>query len=50
VQLTVTLPHTPPTVKPERFSGRLTRTPAGWKLSALSQVPVGAASSAGTGR
>ena len=44
IQLTVTPSHGTPVVKESRLEGELTRTPAGWKLSALSQAPVQAAS------
>jgi Mce-associated membrane protein len=44
VQITVTSPHGTPAVKQSRLEGKLTRTAAGWKLSALGQAPVGAAS------
>jgi Mce-associated membrane protein len=48
VQITVTpAGGGTPAVKQSRLLGTLTRTPSGWKLSALSQAPVGAA--AGTG-
>jgi Mce-associated membrane protein len=50
LQLTVTPAHGSPNTKQNRLTGRLTWTPSGWKLSALSQVPVGAATSSGTGR
>lgn len=43
VQITVTPAGGSPAVKQSRLLGTLTRTPAGWKLSALGQVPVGAA-------
>ncbi len=43
VQITVTPASGSPSVKQSRLLGTLTRTPAGWKLSALGQVPVGAA-------
>lgn len=43
VQITVTPRHGAPAVKQSRLLGTLTRTPAGWKLSALSPAPVGAA-------
>jgi Mce-associated membrane protein len=43
VQITVTPAHGAAAVKQSRLTGQLTRTAAGWKLSALSQVPVGAA-------
>jgi Mce-associated membrane protein len=48
IQITVTPATGTPTVKQSRLAGRLTRTDAGWKLSALGEVPVGAASG-GTG-
>ena len=44
VQITVTPLSGSPATKQSRLLGTLTRTPAGWKLSALGQVPVGAAS------
>jgi Mce-associated membrane protein len=50
VQIVVTPSHGSPTTKQSRLIGQLTRTPSGWKLSALSQVPVGAAGSTGSGR
>jgi Mce-associated membrane protein len=40
LQLTVTPAHGTPAVKQTRLAGRLVRTPSGWKLSALGQVPV----------
>jgi Mce-associated membrane protein len=43
VQITVVPPTGTPAAKQERLLGRLVRTPAGWKLSSLGQVPVGAA-------
>ena len=46
VQITVTPASGSPSVKQSRLLGTLTRTPAGWKLSALGQVPVGAAAPA----
>jgi Mce-associated membrane protein len=50
VQITVTPAKGAPVTKQSRLAGRLTRTGAGWKLSALGQVPVGAAAgSSGTG-
>src|SRR5215469_3418050 len=49
VQITVTPASGSPATKQSRLAGTLTRTKAGWKLSALGQVPVGAASSTGTG-
>ncbi len=48
VQITVTPPHGTPTVKQSRLQGRLTRTPSGWKLSSLTQAPVGAVNSGKT--
>jgi len=44
VQITVTPAGGSPATKQSRLDGTLTRTPSGWKLSALGQVPVGAAS------
>ncbi|MFI9628484.1 hypothetical protein [Streptomyces sp. NPDC052042] len=41
LRITVTAPKTPPAVKESRMLGELTRTPEGWKLSALGQAPVG---------
>jgi len=49
VQITVTPASGSPVTKQSRLLGTLTRTPSGWKLSALGQVPVGAASS-GSGK
>jgi Mce-associated membrane protein len=50
LQLTVTPAHGSAATKQSRLAGQLTLTPSGWKLSALSQVPVGAAAaSPGTG-
>ncbi len=43
VQITVTPAHGAAAVKQSRLTGQLTRTASGWKLSALSQVPVSAA-------
>ncbi|HWG61329.1 MAG TPA: hypothetical protein VG253_06410 [Streptosporangiaceae bacterium] len=43
IQITVTPAHGTPAVKQSRLAGQLSRTAAGWRLSALSQVPVGAA-------
>lgn len=45
LQLTVTPAHGSATSKQSRMVGQLTLTSAGWKLSSLSQVPVGAAAS-----
>ena len=47
VQITVTPAHGSPVTKQSRLAGTLTRTSSGWKLSALGQVPVGAASNGG---
>ena len=44
VQITVTPASGSPVTKQSRLLGTLARTPSGWKLSALGQVPVGAAS------
>jgi Mce-associated membrane protein len=41
LQLTVTPAHGAATTKQSRLAGQLTLTSAGWKLSSLSQVPVG---------
>jgi len=50
VQITVTPVKGAPVIKQSRLAGRLTRTTAGWKLSALGEVPVGAAAgTTGTG-
>jgi Mce-associated membrane protein len=50
VQITVTPVKGSPVTKQSRLDGQLTRTSAGWKLSALGQVPVGAAATtSGTG-
>jgi Mce-associated membrane protein len=48
LQITVTPVNGAPVTKQSRLAGRLTRTAAGWKLSALGEVPVGAAAG-GTG-
>jgi Mce-associated membrane protein len=47
VQITVTPAGGPPATKQSRLLGTLARTPAGWKLSALGQVPVGTAAAGG---
>ena len=47
MQVTVTPAHGAAATKQSRQEGVLTRTPSGWKLSSLEQVPVGAASAAG---
>ena len=44
IQITVTPANGSPVTKQSRLLGTLTRTPSGWKLSALGQVPVGTAS------
>jgi Mce-associated membrane protein len=49
VQITVTTAGGSPVTKQSRLLGTLARTPSGWKLSALGQVPVGAAA-AGSGK
>jgi Mce-associated membrane protein len=49
IQITVTPASGSPAVKQSRLLGTLTRTPSGWKLSALGQVPVGAAAGSGKG-
>jgi Mce-associated membrane protein len=49
VQITVTPASGSPATKQSRLLGTLTRTSSGWKLSALGQVPVGAAAS-GSGK
>lgn len=41
LEITVTAPKSKPSVKESRLLGELTRTPAGWKLSALGQAPLG---------
>ncbi|MEU0303965.1 nuclear transport factor 2 family protein [Streptomyces sp. NPDC006175] len=41
LRVTVTAPEGDPAVKESRMLGQLTRTPGGWKLSALGQAPVG---------
>jgi len=46
LQITVTPATGSAVVKQSRLVGRLTRTPAGWKLSELGQAPVGAAGAA----
>jgi Mce-associated membrane protein len=43
LQITVTPEHGSAATKQSRQEGALTRTPSGWKLSSLEQVPVGAA-------
>lgn len=47
MQITVTPAHGAAATKQSRQKGVLTRTPSGWKLSSLEQVPVGAASASG---
>jgi Mce-associated membrane protein len=46
VRITVTPAQGTPVTKQSRLAGTLTRTASGWKLSALGQVPVGAAAPA----
>jgi Mce-associated membrane protein len=41
LRITVTPPAGQATTKPSRMRAQLTRTPTGWKLSALAQAPVG---------
>jgi len=41
LRITVTAPKGEPAQKESRMLGELTRTPEGWKLSALGQAPVG---------
>jgi Mce-associated membrane protein len=40
IQISVTPASGAPNSKQSRLEGQLTKTPSGWKLSALSQVPV----------
>ncbi|TMR38776.1 hypothetical protein [Actinomadura geliboluensis] len=40
VEITVTPPEGAPAVKQSRLVGKVTRTPAGWKLSELGQAPT----------
>jgi Mce-associated membrane protein len=47
MQITVTPAHGAAATKQSRQKGVLTLTPAGWKLSSLEQVPVGAATASG---
>lgn len=47
VQITVTPPKGAPTTKQSRMRAQLTRTPFGWKLSALGQAPVGTTANGG---
>ncbi|HET6708392.1 hypothetical protein [Amycolatopsis sp.] len=42
VEITMAKQGTAPAVKRNRFAAALSRTPEGWKLSALDQLPVGA--------
>ena len=49
VQITVAPASGSPVTKQSRLLGTLTRTSSGWKLSALGQVPVGAAAANGKG-
>jgi Mce-associated membrane protein len=48
IQITVTPANGSAAVKLSRLAGRLVRTPSGWKLSALGQVPVGASQAPGS--
>ena len=41
LRITVEAPKSKPAVKESRMLGELTRTPDGWKLSALGQAPMG---------
>jgi Mce-associated membrane protein len=41
LRITVEAPKSKPAVKESRLVGELTRTPGGWKLSALGQAPMG---------
>jgi Mce-associated membrane protein len=43
VQVTVIPPKGSAAIKQERLEGQLLRTPSGWRLSSLGEVPVGAA-------
>ncbi len=43
LQITVVPATGTPVTKQSRLAGALNRTPTGWKLSALGQVPVSAA-------
>jgi Mce-associated membrane protein len=47
LQVTVTPASGTAATKQSRLAAKLTRTTAGWKLSSLGQVPVGAAASSG---
>jgi Mce-associated membrane protein len=49
VQITVTPANGSPVTKQSRLVGTLAKTPSGWKLSQLGQVPVGATSGNGKG-
>lgn len=46
LQITVQAPKAKPAVKESRLLGEMTRTSAGWKLSALGQAPMGDSASA----
>lgn len=50
LQITVIPATGAPVTKQSRLAGVLNRTPAGWKLSALGQVPVSAAAPGKTGQ
>ena len=47
VQITVTPSSGTPTTKQSRMRAQLTRTPSGWKLSALGQAPLGSTAAGG---
>jgi Mce-associated membrane protein len=48
LRITVQAPGSKPAVKESRMLGELTRTGAGWKLSALQQAPLGDDTATGT--
>ncbi|MFC4035260.1 nuclear transport factor 2 family protein [Streptomyces polygonati] len=48
LRITVAAPKAQPSVKESRLLGELTRTPAGWKLSALGEAPMGDSAAAPT--
>ncbi|WP_329499852.1 hypothetical protein [Kitasatospora herbaricolor] len=47
LRITVQVPNSAPATKDSRMLGELTRTPGGWKLSALGQAPMGDSAAAG---
>jgi len=49
LQITVQAPKSKPSVKESRLVAELTRTAAGWKLSALGQAPMGDSAASGDG-